>query len=170
MITIDVNYNGSSGDNKDSLRLEGVENVVVGRINAKKELNARSCSNIVYITNAKHILIDSVDGNNVAKEGILVTDERGMVNDLFIKNINIRATDLELIKVDHKTQPLRDIIFTNIYGRDFKSEYGVNLLVNTVSQPVILEGYINKGSQAGIYNTNAGTTSLEKITNKLIEV
>ena len=170
LITIDVNYNGSSGDNKDSLRLEGVENVVVGRINAKNELNARSCSNIVYITNAKHILIDSVVGNNVAKEGILVSDERGMVNDLFIKNINIRATDLELIKVDHKTQPLRDIVFSNIYGREFKSEYGVNLLVNSVTQPIILEGYINKGSQTGIYNTNGGTTSLQNITNKLIEV
>ena len=170
LITIDVNYNGAVGDNKDSLRLEGVENVVVGRINAKKELNTRSCSNIVYITNAKHVLIDSVVGNNTAKEGILVTDERGIVNDLFIKNINIRATDLELIKVNHKTETLRDIVFTNIYGREFKSEYGINLLVGTVSQPIILEGYISKGSQAGIYHTDAGTTSLQKIANKLIEV
>lgn len=170
LITIDVNYNGSAGDNKDSLRLEGVENVVVGMINAKKELNARSCSNIVYITNAKHVLIDSVVGNNVAKEGILVSDERGIVNDLFIKNINIRGTDLELIKVDHKTETLRDIVFTNIYGREFKSEYGINLLVGTVGQPIMLDGYINKGSQTGIYYTDAGTTSLKKITNKLIEV
>ena len=170
LITIDVNYNGSSGNNKDSLRLEGVENVVVGRINAKKELNARSCSNIVYITNAKNVLIDSVVGNNIAKEGILISDERGIVNELFIKNINIKSTDLELIKVDHRTETLRDIVFTNIYGREFKSEYGVSLLVGTVSQPIILEGYISKGSQAGIYNTNAGSTPLQKITNKLIEV
>ena len=170
LITIDVNYNGSAGDNKDSLRLEGVENVVVGRINAKKELNERSCSNIVYITNAKHVLIDSVVGNNTAKEGILVTDERGQVNDLFIKNINIRATDLELIKVNHKIETLRDIVFSNIYGREFKSEYGIDLLVGTVGQPIILDGYINKGSQTGIYYTDAGSTSLEKIANKLIEV
>ena len=170
LITIDVNYNGSSGDNKDSLRLEGVENVVVGRINAKKELNARSCSNIVYITNAKHVLIDSVVGNNTAKEGILISDERRQVNDLFIKNINIRATDLEIIKVDHKIETLRDIVFTNIYGREFKSDYGINILVGTVGQPIILDGYINKGSQTGIYHTDAGSTSLEKIANKLIEV
>ena len=30
---------------------------------------------------------NSVVGNNVAKEGILISDERGPVNDLFIKNI-----------------------------------------------------------------------------------
>ena len=65
---------------------------------------------------------------------------------------------------------LRDIVFTNIYGREFKSEYGINLLVGTVSQPIILDGYINKGSQTGIYYTDAGSTSLEKIVNKLIEV
>ena len=43
-------------------------------------------------------------------------------------------------------------------------------VLNECGEPIILEGYINKGSQTGIYNTDAGSTALQKITNKLIEV
>lgn len=156
LTVVNANYALPNIPNRDGLYLVKTRDVYIGSYRCSKEpLPQYSANNGIYASDVMRVFIDGVEIYDVGQEGILIDDTHGLVNDFYINSATIKVTGKELIKVNHQTQSLRDLVIKNIYGRQYDSGYyGINLLIGSVYQPVIFEGFIGSNGTLGAFNIN----------------
>lgn len=170
----DCAYANTPGTNEDGLYLVNCQHVNVGEFFLDSELNAVSAYDGFYASGCQFINIGNMNIRNVTNNGFLIDEVNGAgaTNDFYVESITIRKCGAEGILINHPTQILRDVIIKNIYLREFGvSSYGVKVMANSISvgvnQPVLLDGYVSKGTSTGIFFTNTTDADLY---NKLVQL
>lgn len=168
LTVIDCSYQNVPGENEDGLYLVGVDFAYIGNYRCVKELNGVSAYRGVYISSTNKVTIDNTEIWQTQSTGITVDDAYGRVNDLHINTCTIRQVKAECILVDHDGFELRDIIFKNMYLREYgASNYGIKINVVSVYSPVLFDGYINTTGTLGAFQS---ITSNGLIFNKMVVI
>lgn len=168
LTVVDCAYQNTPGTNEDGLYLIGVEYFFLGNFKCLRELNGVSAYRGMYISDTDKVTIENVEIREVGQIGIRIDDEYGRVNDIYLNNVTIRKCQNEGILIYHTNYELRDIIFKDIYIREFGATYyGVKIDTVSVYAPVLFDGYVSKGSSTGGFFS---TTPNGLIYNKLVEL
>lgn len=168
LTVIDCAYQNVPGENEDGLYLVGVDFAYIGNYRCVKELNGVSAYRGVYISSTNKVTIDNAEIWQTQATGITVDDAYGRVNDLHINTCTIRQVKAECILVDHDGFELRDIIFKNMYLREYgASNYGIKINVVSVYSPVLFDGYINTTGTLGAFQS---VTTNGLIFNKMVVI
>ena len=168
LTVINAGYTMPSLRNRDGLYLHTVANVFIGKYNCYNENVNYSSTSGIYVTSADKVYISNVVIRNTSNTGITIDIEGGRVNELYFDSVNIVGTQNECILINHSGEVIRDIIFKNIYLREFKPTYNaVKVVASLVYQPLLFDGYVKKVDTIDSFNSNVTNVN---IINKLIEI
>ncbi len=161
LVTVDCSYNQSPARNKDGLYIANGADIKINNFRCYTETtNVSSCSGI-YLSGVDRLYIGNVEIRGSANTGITIDLNYGRVNEVFMDNVNIKSVKNEGILINHSGEVLRDLIFKNVFIREFGTNYyGVKVVASLIYQPVLFSGFVAKNNSLGAFTSNGSFNNL----------
>lgn len=165
LVVIDSSYNQQPTRNKDGLYLANAADIKINNFRCYNERSSVSSCSGMYLSGINRLYVGNVEIRGSFNTGITVDLNYGRVNEVFMDGVNIKTVQKEGILIDHSGEVLRDLVFKNIFIREFgTSSYGVKVVASHIYQPVLFSGYVAKNNSLGSFSSNG---SFDNLYNKL---